>query len=81
MQPNICHTCMFLSIAKEIWDSMFHIYSKVRDAAKMFELKTGPQHRTCMSNCGIGSSKGPNSQESHCHLQLLEEMKEGEIQC
>ena len=40
MQPEISRTCMFLSRAKEIWESVYHTYSKVRDATQMFELKT-----------------------------------------
>ena len=31
---------MFLSTTKEIWESVCHTYSKVRDAAQMYELKT-----------------------------------------
>ena len=40
MQLEISRTCMFLSTAEEIWESMCHTYSKGRDAAQMFELKT-----------------------------------------
>ncbi|RVW34419.1 L-arabinokinase [Vitis vinifera] len=41
MQPEISRTCMFLSRAKEIWESVYHTYSKVRDATQMFELRQG----------------------------------------
>ena len=40
IQPEMSHTCMFLSTAKEIWESVCHTYSKVRDAAQTYELKT-----------------------------------------
>ncbi|RVW30585.1 hypothetical protein CK203_086063 [Vitis vinifera] len=39
-KSEISRTCMFLSTAKEIWESVCHTYSKVRDAAQMYELKT-----------------------------------------
>ncbi|RVW55090.1 hypothetical protein CK203_067093 [Vitis vinifera] len=39
MQPEISRTCMFLSTAKEIWESVCHTYFKVRDATQMYELK------------------------------------------
>ena len=44
MQPEISRTCMFLSTAKEIWESVCHTNSKVKDAAQMYELKTRIQN-------------------------------------
>ena len=40
MQPEISRTCMFLPIAKEVRESVCQTYSKVRDAAQIFDLKT-----------------------------------------
>lgn len=40
MLPEISDTCMFLSTAKEIWDTIQQTYSKVRDAAQIYEIKT-----------------------------------------
>ena len=39
MQPKISRTCMFLSMAKEIWDAIHQTSSKVWDAAQIYELK------------------------------------------
>ncbi|KAI6704296.1 hypothetical protein NL676_013432 [Syzygium grande] len=39
MDPAISDTCMFLKIAKEIWDSIRRTYSKARDAAQVYEIK------------------------------------------
>lgn len=40
MLPEISDTCMFLGTAKEIWDTIQQTYSKVNDAAQIFEIKT-----------------------------------------
>ena len=40
MLPKISNTCMFLGTAKEIWDTVKQTYSKVRDAAQIYEIKT-----------------------------------------
>ena len=40
MQSEISLTCMFLFIAKETWDAIHQTYSKVRDVAQIYELKT-----------------------------------------
>lgn len=40
MLPEISDTCMFLGTAKEIWDTVKQMYSKVRDAAQIYEIKT-----------------------------------------
>ena len=50
MQPEISHTCMFLSTAKEIWDFVCHTYSNVRDATQMLVLKDS-QHQARYSLC------------------------------
>ncbi|KAL5843727.1 hypothetical protein ACOSQ3_009718 [Xanthoceras sorbifolium] len=39
MSPEISDTCMFLNTAKEIWEAIKQTYSKVRDAAKIYEIK------------------------------------------
>ncbi|KAL5847044.1 hypothetical protein ACOSQ3_010568 [Xanthoceras sorbifolium] len=39
MSPEISDTCMFLNTAKEIWEAIKQMYSKVRDAAKIYEIK------------------------------------------
>ncbi|KAL5834282.1 hypothetical protein ACOSQ4_013779 [Xanthoceras sorbifolium] len=39
MSPEISDTCMFLNTAKEIWEAVKQTYSKVRDAAKIYEIK------------------------------------------
>lgn len=39
MSPEISDTCMFLPIAIEIQDSIRQAYSKVKDAAQIYELK------------------------------------------
>ena len=39
IQPETSRNCMFLSIAKEIWDTVKHIYSKVQDASVVFDIK------------------------------------------
>jgi len=38
--PEISDTCMFLSTSKEIWEAVKQTYSKVRDAAQIYEIKT-----------------------------------------
>ncbi|KAK8369509.1 hypothetical protein V6Z12_A01G116000 [Gossypium hirsutum] len=35
-----CDTCMFLNTSKEIWEAVKQTYSKVRDAAQIYEIKT-----------------------------------------
>ena len=37
MQVKISHTCMFLSMANEIWDAIHQTYLKVRDAAQIYQ--------------------------------------------
>ncbi|KAL6331497.1 hypothetical protein AAG906_011437 [Vitis piasezkii] len=39
INPAISNTCMFLTTAKEIWDSIHRTYSKARDAAQVYEIK------------------------------------------
>lgn len=39
MMPDISDTCMFLSTAKEIWESVKQTYSKKGDVAQIYELK------------------------------------------
>ncbi|KAJ9547058.1 hypothetical protein OSB04_019601 [Centaurea solstitialis] len=40
MTPEISDTCMFLSTAKKIWDALHDTYSKVNDAALIYDIKT-----------------------------------------
>jgi len=40
MLPEISDSVIFLSIAKEIWDAVKETYSKVHDAARIYEIKT-----------------------------------------
>ncbi|XP_022761888.1 uncharacterized protein LOC111307857 isoform X2 [Durio zibethinus] len=39
MTPDISDTCMLLSTAKDIWESIRQTYSKVKDAAQVYEVK------------------------------------------
>ena len=39
MLPKINGICMFLTMAKEIWETVRQTYSKVRDAAWNYEIK------------------------------------------
>ena len=39
MNPEISDTCMFLSTAKEIWDTIQQTYSKAKDAAQVYDVK------------------------------------------
>ncbi|RVX08315.1 Retrovirus-related Pol polyprotein from transposon RE1 [Vitis vinifera] len=39
MTPEISNTCMFLAIAKDIWDAIQQTYSKARDAAQVYEVE------------------------------------------
>ena len=39
MDPAISDTCMFLTTAKDIWDSIQRTYSKACDAAQVYEIK------------------------------------------
>ena len=40
MLPEVSDTFMFLPTSKEIWDATEQTYSKVKDAARIFEIKT-----------------------------------------
>ena len=40
MQPEIRGTCMFLTMARDIWKVVRQTYSKVRDVAHVYEIKT-----------------------------------------
>ncbi|XP_052197186.1 uncharacterized protein LOC127804368 [Diospyros lotus] len=40
MTPEISDTMMFLTTTKEIWEAIKLTYSKVRDAAQIYEIKT-----------------------------------------
>ena len=40
MLPEISDTCMFVTTAKEIWEIVRQTYSKVHDAAQVYEIKT-----------------------------------------
>ena len=37
--PEISDTCMFLAMAKDIWDAIQQTYSKARDVAQVYEVK------------------------------------------
>lgn len=39
MALKVSHTCLFLSLAKEIWDTVYRIYSKVKDATQIYEIQ------------------------------------------
>ncbi|KAI9198462.1 hypothetical protein LWI28_016256 [Acer negundo] len=39
MTPEISDTCMFLTTAKDIWESTRQTYSKIKDAAQVYEIK------------------------------------------
>ena len=39
MQPEVSRNYMFLSTAKDIWDTVKHTYSKVQDASVILTLK------------------------------------------
>lgn len=39
MSPEISDTCIFLTTAKDIWEAVRQTYSKVRDAAQVYEIK------------------------------------------
>ena len=40
MLPEVSDTFMFLPTSKEIWDAAEQTYSKVKDVARIFEIKT-----------------------------------------
>ena len=40
MVPEISDTVMFLSTANDIWEAISLTYSKVKDAAQIFEIRT-----------------------------------------
>ena len=52
MTPEIGDTCIFLTSAKAIWDAMEQTYSKVRDGARIYELRT-KIHRVRQGNMSI----------------------------
>lgn len=39
MTPEISVICMFLAVAKDIWDIIQQRYSKARDAAQVYKVK------------------------------------------
>lgn len=39
MSPEISGTCIFLNTAKEIWEAINQMYSKVRYAVKIYEIE------------------------------------------
>ncbi|TXG69702.1 hypothetical protein EZV62_004637 [Acer yangbiense] len=39
MMPEVSDTCMFLTTTKDIWETYRQTYSKVRDAAQIYEIK------------------------------------------
>ena len=39
MQPEVSRNYIFLSNAKDVWETVRHIYSKVQDATIIFEIK------------------------------------------
>jgi len=39
MELEISDTCMFLSTAKEIWETVQQTYSKKNDSAQIYEIK------------------------------------------
>ena len=39
MTLKISNTCMFLAMAKDIWDAIQQTYSKSRDVAQVYEVK------------------------------------------
>ena len=40
MQPEVSKNFMFLTSARDIWETMRKTYSKVQDASVIFEIKT-----------------------------------------
>ncbi|KAI9194566.1 hypothetical protein LWI28_007174 [Acer negundo] len=40
MTPEVSDTCMFMETAKNIWDTCMQTYSRVRDAAQIYDIKT-----------------------------------------
>ena len=38
--PEVCGPYMFLNIAKDVWDAVRRTYSKVKDVALIYEIKT-----------------------------------------
>ncbi|RVW57796.1 hypothetical protein CK203_117495 [Vitis vinifera] len=51
MDPAISDTYMFLTTAKEIWDSIRQTYSKARDAAQVYEIKELDHYRVFEMKC------------------------------
>ena len=39
MVPEVSDACMFMKTAKDVWDSCKQNYSKVGDAAQIYEIK------------------------------------------
>ena len=39
MTPEISDTCMFLSMTKDIWDTIQQMYSKAKDTTQVYEVK------------------------------------------
>jgi len=39
MIPEISDTCMFLNLAKEIWEAVEQTYSKDKDGVQIYEVK------------------------------------------
>ena len=40
IMPEVCGPYMFLNTAKDVWDAVKQTYSKVKDAALIYEIKT-----------------------------------------
>ena len=43
MLPKVSETCMFLTIAREIWEIVHQTYSKMQDVALIYEIETKQQ--------------------------------------
>ena len=43
MLPEVSGTCMFLTIAREIWEIVHQTYSKMQDVDLIYEIKTKQQ--------------------------------------
>ena len=51
MLPEISDMGMFLGSDKEIWDAIQQTYSKVHDAAQIYEIKTNFSSQARSLNC------------------------------
>ncbi|GFZ12770.1 hypothetical protein Acr_23g0011550 [Actinidia rufa] len=40
MTPEVSRTCMFLTTAREVWETIRQTYSKMQDAALIYEIRT-----------------------------------------